>query len=134
MSDEPGLMEALKESEHFQATTDITKALQGTKLIFVLVATPTDGGKFYYDHSSLSNLLVKMNEHELKDTMIVISSTLYPGYIRHIGYSLLKRCERTTISYNPAFVAQGDVMSGYRTGGWFGMVLIGAADDNVGAI
>ena len=77
---------------------------------------------------------MKLNDFELKDAMIVINSTLYPGYIRNIGYSLLSRCERTTLSYNPAFVAQGDVMSGYRTGGWFGMVLIGAADERVAQI
>jgi len=28
-------------------------------------------------------------------------------------------------------VAQGDIMDGYRTGGWFGMVLIGGADQEV---
>lgn len=133
-SDEPGLALALQESENFEATTDLKKAVQGTKLLFVLVATPTDGGKYYYDHSALSSLLVKLNEYELEDTMIVVNSTLYPGYIHNIGYSLLSKCRRTTISYNPAFVAQGDVMSGYRTGGWFGMVLVGAADEKVARI
>ena len=134
VSDEPGLTEAIKDSVNFEATTDLAKAVNGTKLLFILVATPTDGGKYYYDHNALSGLLVKLNAFELKDTMIVINSTLYPGYIRNIGYALLSKCERTTISYNPAFVAQGDVMSGYRTGGWFGMVLIGAADERVSQI
>lgn len=134
VSDEPGLTEAIKDSINFEATTDLAKAVNGTKLLFILVATPTDGGKYYYDHNVLSGLLVKLNEFELKDTMIVINSTLYPGYIRNIGYALLSKCERTTISYNPAFVAQGDVMSGYRTGGWFGMVLVGAADERVSQI
>jgi len=133
-SDEPGLTRALKESENFEATTDLARAVRGTKLLFVLVPTPTDGGKYYYDHSTLSSLLVKLNEYELEDTMIVVNSTLYPGYIRNIGYSLLSKCQRTTISYNPAFEAQGDVLSGYQTGGWFGMVLIGAADEQVARI
>ena len=97
-SDEPGLTRALKESENFEATTDLARAVRGTKLLVVLVPTPTDGGKYYYDHSTLSSLLVKLNEYELEDTMIVVNSTLYPGYIRNIGYSLLSKCQRTTIS------------------------------------
>jgi UDP-glucose 6-dehydrogenase len=48
-----------------------------------------------------------------------------------VGKLLLKDCPKTTLSYNPAFVAQGDIMDGYRTGGWFGMVLIGGADQEI---
>ena len=130
-SDEPGLSDALKQSTEFTATTDLKSAVKCTKLLFILVATPTDGGKYYYDHSSLSSLLVQLNRFELRDTKIVINSTLYPGYIRQIARSLLSSCHNTSVSYNPAFVAQGDVMSGYRTGGWFGMVLVGAADKEI---
>jgi len=127
-SDEPGVTEALNTMERFKATTNMADAVGKSKMIFLLVATPTDGGKYYYDHNALSNVLVSLNNLELKDKQIIISSTLFPGYIRHIGRMLLRKCERCTLNYNPAFVAQGDVMSGYRTGGWFGMVLVGAED------
>lgn len=130
-SAEPGLRESLLESERLKATTDLRHAATSTRLIFVLVATPTDGGKHYYDHSALSSLLVQLNSLELKDTDVVINSTVYPGYIRNIGSQLLKDCRNCPISYNPAFVAQGDVMIGYRTGGWFGMVLAGTANDEI---
>ena len=128
---EPGVRECLMTSERFQATTDLKQAVKSTRLVFILVATPTDGGKHYYDHSALSSLLVKLNEFKLKDTDLVINSTVFPGYIRNIGSLLLKDCVNCPISYNPAFVAQGDVMIGYRTGGWFGMVLVGAANDEI---
>jgi len=132
-SDEPGLAEGLRESTNLSATTDLKDAVTKSKVIFILVSTPTDGGKYYYDHNSLSNVLVQLNELSLEDKSIVINSTVFPGYIRHIGRVLLSRCKNCTISYNPAFVAQGDVMSGYRTGGWFGMVLVGAADEAIKA-
>ena len=60
---------------------------------------------------------------------IVINSTVMPGYIKNTATFLLRDCKACSVSYNPAFVAQGEVMRGYRTGGFFHMVLIGAADD-----
>ena len=49
-SDEPGLEECLKNSENFHATTNLASGVQNSKIIFILVPTPTDGGKYYYDH------------------------------------------------------------------------------------
>lgn len=128
-SDEPGLEQALEESKNFHSTTSITTGVQNSKIIFILVPTPTDGGKYYYDHNILSNVLVQINNLEVCDKIIVVNSTLFPGYIRRIGKTLLRNCSGCSLNYNPAFVAQGDVMTGYRTGGWFGMVLIGAEDE-----
>ena len=128
-SEEPGLVEGLRDATNLKVTTDLNDAVTSAKVIFILVSTPTDGGRHYYDHNCLSNVLVSLNDLELKAKSIVICSTVFPGYIRHIGRPLLHRCENCSLSYNPAFVAQGDVMSGYRTGGWFGMVLIGANDE-----
>jgi len=128
-SDEPGLEQALQESSNFHGTTSLTTGVQNSRIIFILVPTPTDGGKYYYDHNILSNVLVQINNLEVSDKLIVVNSTLFPGYIRRIGKTLLRNCSGCTLNYNPAFVAQGDVMVGYRTGGWFGMVLIGAEDE-----
>ncbi|KAK3270394.1 hypothetical protein CYMTET_21204 [Cymbomonas tetramitiformis] len=134
-STEPGLEESLKASEKLYATTDLADSLSKTSLVFILVATPTSGsGTTFYDHSYLSDLLVKLNALKLKGKDIVICSTVMPGYIRNIASMLLADCEDTTLSYNPAFVAQGDVMEGYGNGGWFGMVVLGAANDRVAEI
>ena len=57
-----------------------------------------------------------------------------PGYVHGTGKFLLRECVNTTLSYNPAFVAQGDIMQGYRTGGWFSLVLVGRANDEAGAL
>lgn len=128
-SDEPGLEKCLRESVNFHATTSLQNGVQNSKVIFILVPTPTDGGKYYYDHNILSNILVQINNLEVSDKHIVVNSTLFPGYIRRIGKTLLRNCDSCSLNYNPAFVAQGDVITGYRTGGWFGMVLIGAENE-----
>jgi len=114
-----------------EATTDLERAAKSSPLIFIIIATPTDGGKYYYDHGGLSSLFVTLNSFKLQNVEIVINSTVFPGYIQNIGSQLLADCASCSLSYNPAFVAQGDVITGYSTGGWFGMVLIGAANDVV---
>lgn len=131
---EPGVSECLRASKRLEATTDIAAAVARSRLIFILVPTPTSGNsEAFYDHGILSTVLVKLNQLKLSNKSIVINSTVIPGYVRTIGKLLLKDCVRTTLSYNPAFVAQGDIMDGYTKGGWFGLVLIGEADTEVGA-
>ena len=114
--------------KNFYATTDIKAAARRADVVFILVATPTDGADQYYDHTTLSHVLFTLGKSIPKSTPIIINSTVYPGYIRNVATTLVAN----PISYNPAFVAQGDVMEGYKTGGWFGMVLIGEANPLIG--
>jgi len=65
---------------------------------------------------------------------VVINATVMPGYCRNVATLLLKDCAAVSVSYNPAFVAQGDILDGYLTGGWFGMVLIGAGSKTAGEL
>jgi len=130
-TNEPGVNEALDAATKFEATTDQASAVARSNLIFILVQTPTSGGKNYYDHSVLVNVLHNLNELKLENKHLVICSTVMPGFINTTGRFLIRNCPGTTLSYNPAFVAQGDVMVGYSTGGWFGMVLVGADSDEV---
>ena len=60
----------------------------------------------------------------------IVSVLVMPGFIRNTARYLLRDCPNTTVNYNPAFVAQGDILKGYVTGGYFGMVLIGAENDD----
>lgn len=125
---EPHVTESLKTCKNFYATTDIKAAARRADVVFILVATPTDGADQYYDHTTLSHVLFTLGKSIPKSTPIIINSTVYPGYIRNVATTLVAN----PISYNPAFVAQGDVMEGYKTGGWFGMVLIGEANPLIG--
>jgi UDP-glucose 6-dehydrogenase len=43
---------------------------------------------------------------------IAICCTVLPGYIANVARDLLKDAEGCTLSYNPSFIAQGNVMQG----------------------
>lgn len=130
-SAEPDVEHFLKQSTQFTATTDLAEAVNFANFVFILVATPTVGGRHMYDHTALGTLLTKINKLQCKNKNFIVSSTVMPGYIRKIARPLLRDCENVTVSYNPAFVAQGEVMKGYRTGGFFGLVLCGSDNDLV---
>ena len=123
-TDEPGVCEALKTASLFQATTNLSYAVENSEFVFILVQTPeTDKS---YDHTILENLLDKIASMECDPKHIIINSTVMPGFhARHAP--LLKH----TLSYNPAFVAQGTVMKDYTDGGKFNVVVIGTEDDHV---
>ena len=50
-------------------------------------------------------------------------------YIANIGRYLLKDCHNTTLSYNPEFIAQGDIVNGFFN---CDMVLIGEGSKEAG--
>ena len=59
---------------------------------------------------------MRINDLRVAGKHIVINSTVMPGYIKGTATFLLRDCKGCSVSYNPAFVAQGEVMRGYRTG------------------
>jgi len=111
-STEPRVMEFLEASKKFRATTSLQEGLDHSDVIMILVATPTGGGEDVYDISVLSKVLGEINACQPKNKHIVICCTVLPGYIAQIGRFLIKDCEGATLSYNPEFIAQGDVIRG----------------------
>ena len=61
-SHEPSVMKYLQESQNFRATTSLEEGIKFSDYCFVVVATPNSGGKNFYDHSILSNLLENINK------------------------------------------------------------------------
>ncbi len=110
---EPLYEHLLSNSKNFIATTNIEEGLKFSDIIFIVVQTPNSGGDKFYDHSILSNLLSKINSYKLKNKHIIIGCTVMPKYINTIGKYLLEECENTTLSYNPEFVAQGEIVNGF---------------------
>jgi nucleotide sugar dehydrogenase len=110
---EPGYEELLQNSKNFTATTNIEEGLSFSDIIFIVVQTPNSGGDKFYDHSILSNVLSKINSFHVKNKHIIIGCTVMPKYIDTFGKLLLSHCENTTLSYNPEFVAQGDIVKGF---------------------
>ena len=111
-SPEPYVNKMLAESKNFRATSNIDDALDFSDLILIYVATPSAGGDKFYDHTSLGNVLMQINKRKVQNKHLVIGCTVIPGYIRDIGNYLINDCIDTTLSYNPEFIAQGDIVNG----------------------
>lgn len=126
---EPGYEDLLKNSKNFNATTDLKEGLNHSDIIFIVVQTPNGGGDRFYDHTILSNLLVKINNHKVKNKDIIIGCTVMPKYIDEIGRTLIEDCENTTLNYNPEFIAQGEIIKGFLNPD---IILIGAENKLLG--
>lgn len=126
---EPEYELLLKNSINFKATTNLKEGLDHSDIVFIIVPTPNGGGERFYDHSILSNLLLKINKHKVKNKSLIIGCTVMPGYIRDIAKLLTKDCENTTVNYNPEFIAQGEIVKGFRNPD---IILIGTNDETLG--
>jgi len=111
---EPFYNELLLSSENLRATTSLKEGVEFSDTIFIIVQTPNSGGERFYDHGILSNVLVKINALKPKNKDVVIGCTVMPKYIDQVGKHLLCDCEDTYLSYNPEFVAQGDIILGFQ--------------------
>jgi UDPglucose 6-dehydrogenase len=111
-SPEPNVTKMLQESNNIKATTRLDEVLEHGDIIFIYVATPSGGGTKHYDHTMLGKVLMDINQKKVVNKHIVIGCTVIPGYIREVATSLLKDCVNTSLSYNPEFISQGDIING----------------------
>lgn len=128
-SEEPLYEELLKNSKNLFATISLEEGLKFSDIVFIVVQTPNGGGTNFYDHTILSNLLVKINKQKIKNKHLIIGCTIMPKYIDNIGKLLIKDCENTTLNYNPEFVAQGEIINGFYNPD---IILIGTDDNKLG--
>ena len=119
---EPDYEKLLENSKNFKVSIDLNKGLIHSNIIVIMVQTPNSGGDKFYDHSIVSNLLQKINEKKVENKHIIIGCTLMPKYIDEVGTFLISDCKNTTLSYNPEFIAQGDIIKGFL---YPDMILIG---------
>eukprot|EP01028_Stygiella_incarcerata_P011025 TRINITY_DN603_c0_g1_i2.p2 TRINITY_DN603_c0_g1~~TRINITY_DN603_c0_g1_i2.p2 ORF type:complete len:376 (+),score=113.98 TRINITY_DN603_c0_g1_i2:103-1230(+) len=128
-SSEPEVEKLLAASKNLRATTSFDEGIAFSDTYFLMVATPSSGGEKHYDHSVVNRLLSQFNARRLENKHIVIGCTIIPGYIRHVGRLLLRDCKNVTLSYNPEFIAQGQIVAGL----WYpDMVLIGEGSEEAG--
>ena len=125
---EPKYNELLKLSTRIKFSTSLEDGLNHSNLIYILIQTPNSGGDKFYDHSFLSNLLSDINKLKPSDKHIIIGCTVMPKYIDEIGSFLLRDCNNISLSYNPEFVAQGDVIDGFMNPD---LILIGTHSKHV---
>jgi nucleotide sugar dehydrogenase len=94
----------------------------------MLVQTPNGGGTKFYDHTILSNLLERINKQKPQNKHFIIGCTVMPHYIDEIATTLLSDAQNCSISYNPEFIAQGEIIKGFL---YPDMILIGTNSINV---
>ena len=74
-TNEPEYMDLLSKSTNFKASTNLKEGLEHSDIIFIIVQTPNSGNDKFYDHSILSNLLVKINSFQPKNKNIRASTS-----------------------------------------------------------
>ena len=126
---EPKYEELLQNSKNFHATTSLEEGLNHSDIIFIVVQTPNGGGDKFYDHTILSNLLMRINSYKVKNKNLVIGCTIMPKYIDEVGQFLVSDCENCNVSYNPEFIAQGEIIKGFLNPD---IILIGTKSKELG--
>src|ERR1700733_2150050 len=127
-SPEPGLSDLLLQSRNFKATCSLDEGL-AADIYYIMVDTPSTPSKEAYDHNKLSKVLMAINKRKVQNKHIVIGCTVFPGYIANIGRFLISDCSNTTLSYNPEFIAQGNIIRGLQNPDF---VLIGQGSQEAG--
>jgi UDPglucose 6-dehydrogenase len=128
---EPQVNALLQKSTHFTASCSLHEGLTFSDIYYIMVDTPSTPHKEAYDHKNLNSVLTEINKRKVSNKHIVIGSTIFPGYIRTTGKNLIKDCINTTLSYNPAFIAQGNIIYGLQ---YPDIVLIGEESKEAGSI
>jgi nucleotide sugar dehydrogenase len=123
MSDEPGLVDALRKATKFKATDNLEYAVTNSKFIFILVQTPQTTHS--YDHTILEKVINDIKLLNADPKHIIVNSTVLPGF------NAMHNVEPHTLSYNPAFVAQGTIMDDYANGGKFNTIVAGTNNEEV---
>jgi nucleotide sugar dehydrogenase len=114
-STEPEFKKLLNESKKFKATTSLQEGLSFSNIIFIFVQLPISNNvEKYFDHSVLSNLIFKINKLNPENKHIIISSTVMASFTKDIGSFLLQDCNNVSLSYNPEFVEQGNIINGFQ--------------------
>ena len=130
-SSEPNVCNYLKTSKNFRATTSLDEALNFADIYFIIVPTPSTPYQEAYDHSMLSKLLFEINKRKVENKHVIICCTVFPGYVRNVAKHLLQDCKNISVSYNPEFIAQGNIIYGFENPD---MVLIGQGSVQAGDI
>ncbi len=129
-SDEQDVNETLKASKNFEATTDLSRCVDYSNVIFLLVATPSlPNGK--YDHSQIEGVVDQLIElgRPSEHKQLIICCTTMPEYCDSVQARLEKY--NYTVSYNPEFIAQGTILRDQENAS---LVLIGEGSSEAGDI
>lgn len=118
VSKETGVNEMLSSSNVF-FTTNASKALNDSEVIFVFVPTPSkENGE--YNHKYVEQVVSKIESHDIRKKTLVIGCTTMPCYTKKLQDKLFNR--QIDVVYSPEFIQQGQILEGLKNAD---MVLVG---------
>ena len=102
LKDEPGydkIFEEVIKNKKFSATADIENAVPNSDLILLSLPTPMDENNVP-DYSALRNVAMKLSEILSPNSLIIVESTIEPGFIEDDMISLISTSGRLKINQN----------------------------------
>ena len=123
LKDEPGYEEIFNnviKNEKFSATTDINKAISQSDLILLSLPTPMNE-KNIPDYSALESVCKQLGDILQPNSLIVVESTIEPGFIENNLISILEENNRLdagknfTIGVCPENANPGEILHDFTT-------------------
>jgi len=102
LKDEPGydkIFDDVIKNKKFSATTDIEKAVPNSDLILLSLPTPMDENNVP-DYSALRTVGMKLSEVLSPNSLVIVESTIEPGFIEDEMVSLISTSNRLKINEN----------------------------------
>jgi len=102
LKDEPGYEKIFNDvlsKKTFSATTKIEDAVQNSDLILLSLPTPMDENNVP-DYSALTNVGIKLSEILSPNLLVIVESTIEPGFIEDEMISLISKSGRLKIEEN----------------------------------
>ena len=102
LKDEPGYNEIFDDvikNKKFSATTNIEEVVSNSDLILLSLPTPMDENNIP-DYSALRNVATKLSEILSPNSLIIVESTIEPGFIEDEMVSIISKSGRLEIEKN----------------------------------
>ena len=102
LKDEPGYNEIFDDvlkNKTFSATTNIEDAVPSSDLILLSLPTPMDENNIP-DYSALKTVASKLSDILSPDSLVIVESTIEPGFIEDEMVSIISKSGRLTVEKN----------------------------------
>ena len=102
LKDEPGYNEIFDDvikNKKFSATTNIEEVVSNSDLILLSLPTPMDENNIP-DYSALRNVATKLSEILSPNSLVIVESTIEPGFIEDEMVSIISKSGRLEIEKN----------------------------------
>jgi len=102
LKDEPGyqkIFDDVIKNKKFSATTNIEDAVPNSDLILLSLPTPMDENNIP-DYSALRTVASKLSDILSPNSLVIVESTIEPGFIEDEMISIITKSERLTVKEN----------------------------------